>query len=104
MAAITAREACACSLYVGKTPVHTDALATCYSFVRDVAQRNLHNVRQSGEEVAGETSDAYASITCIARNGEQAIAVVSVVSSSNAAASALRDLLVNHIKGISRMD
>ena len=104
-APFTAHEAYACSLYFGKTPVNTEALTTCHSFARDVARLNLHNVRQTADEVAGETNDAYASITCIAPgHGEAAIAVIMVVSSSSAPALQLRDLLVTKMRGIKKFD
>ena len=97
---ISATLVSACSLYFGKTPVATDSLATCYSYAGAVARQKLHNVRTNRDEVAGETADAYASITCIAPGrGQQAIAVVMVVSNSATSAATLRDVLVTQIKG-----
>ena len=95
------QEASAAALYFEKAPVKTSSERTCLGFAANVAKdQNFKNVRKSGGEVAGEANGAYVAITCVARPGQQAIAVVMAVSDSFGVAKQVGHNAANKIKTV----
>jgi hypothetical protein len=92
------------SLYWASTAVHTNSVATCFTFARDAMRAlNFQNIRQSPSEVAGSAPGAYAAITCIGTT-PRVTAVVMAVGDNGGTVAQTRDALRNKIAGIVQID
>ncbi|MGT2477589.1 hypothetical protein [Paraburkholderia terrae] len=82
-----------------KFGVRTDSEMACMQFASNVARSHgLHNLREIPYEVSGERQGAHIAMTCIDRGpGQNAVAVVMVMSPSGDIGNALRDEMSNAI-------
>jgi len=84
-------------LYWSKVFVRTSSESRCMQFAYHVATQKLHQVKRSNLEVSGSGPNAYVSMTCIG-TPQRAMAVVMVVSDSDAAARNLRDQIASAVQ------
>lgn len=91
---------CPVSLYWASARVKTAKIPPCLRFAKDTMNFfHLQNIRVSGDEVAGTTTNSYAAMTCVGTPGN-ATAMVMVAGSNGGEAMDLRNKLRDHVAGI----